>query len=519
MSGMSTSPKADFAVFRFAPFLLLSILFLTGLVGPASVFAQKSGGQVPFKIVTIIDRNELGESIGAPTHVMFDRAMDETYVLSGGKIIVYGPDFYPYIALGKGRGVEAPQGMAIDRDGMLYVCQRASDGKPARITIFNAAFFPVRDIFFKGFPHSKDFVPNRLAVSQDGLIYVAATLVPGVLVMDQQGKVLRWLKPKGYYSARLQIDIEAPEDGDTSGKDDSRNGEQAEGGSQAETGNEDLALEDQFSGLPAELIPKKKKTAAKEKGKGQHPVIIVDIEIDQEGHLYFLSETEGKVYVYSADEEFLYSFGSKGGAPGKLGRPRGLAVDEQKKCVYVIDYLRQTLLIYDLAGKYILDFGGVGSGPGWFRFPTDVVLNRKGDVIIADLYNSRVQVLNLQFQSRFPLFGAKPEPSEDKDVTTASYPPKEDVKKKPEVEGLDSSLEQPEALSEQSDSGVAVDSKEELSPPEEKLPAPISPSSAGEEESLSATGDDSPAPEVVSPEESPEPEITEEPIGANMDDF
>ena len=511
MSGTRLPLNDSPVMFRLvAGCLFFFVFFLTCWFWPTVVSAQGKQEQIPYNVVAILDRNELGNPLHSPSQVMFDPSMDELYVQNGEEIVVYGPDYYPYIAFGKGRGAEKPRGMAVDRNGMLYLCQAAAGNNPALIRIFNAAFFPVRDILFKDFADAEKFIPNRVAVSQDGLIYVAASRMPGVLVMDQQGEVLRWLKPQGKFFAAGVL---------RGGEDDEKDLVSGENEKQEDAAKEESSSGDPFADFPADLIPKKKEVEVKKRVAKLRPVLIVDIDIDQEGHIYLLSETEGKVYVYSANEEFLYSFGIKGGSSGKLSRPRGLAVDEKKKCIYVIDYQRQTLVIFDLTGKYIQDFGGVGWGPGWFNYPTDIALNRNGDVIIADLLNKRVQVLNLQFQSRFPLFGANPELVEEKESPTASYAPESGVNKKPAEEGVDLPLVQPESPLKQDDSGAAVDSKDAVVPPlEEPLPEPISPSSAGEEESLSATGDDPSGPEVPSSGVSPEVGFTEEPIGANMDD-
>ena len=361
MSSM-TALKDNVQMSRMAGYLLFFLFLLSCHV--LSVSAQDSGeiGAIPFDVVAILEQNELGEPIGSPSYLMFDSSMDEIYVQSGGKIVVFGADYYPYVSLGKGRGAVNAQGMAIDRHGMLYLCQQSSEDKPPRITVFNGAFFQVREIFFKGFDGAEDFEPKRVAVSQDGLIYVSSIRVPGVVVLNQQGEFLRWMKPMGKYSARvLQEARKAKAD-----KEKQNNGDREGEGAEVEGGEIEPAADDPILGLPAGLIPKKKIVEEEKTVDGQLPVLIVDIDIDQEGHIYLLSESESKIYVYSANEEFLYSFGTKGGSSGKLSRPRGLAVDEKKKCVYVIDYMRQTLVIYDLVGKYLQEFGGAGWGPGSF---------------------------------------------------------------------------------------------------------------------------------------------------------
>ncbi len=64
--------------------------------------------------------------------------------------------------------------------------------------------------------------------------------------------------------------------------------------------------------------------------------------------------------------------------------------------------MRHTVLIFDLGGKFMHEFGGLGAGPGWFQYPTALALNKKGNLIVADLFNQRVQILDIRFEYSFP---------------------------------------------------------------------------------------------------------------------
>ena len=487
---------------------LLPVVFFLVLNIPLLCLAQEKTeqgidiGNIPFEVVAVLKANDLGAPLLFPSKVMFDPSMDETYVLSGDRIVVYGSDFYPFIALGKGRGAGGTTGMAIDRNGYLYLAQSQSEGKPPKVTIFNAAFFPVREIFFKGFKGALDYSPRCVAVSQDGLIYVASENVPGVLIMDQQGKPLRWLRPriKSFPIAVRTgvVNVVGEDDEDSEGE----LAVEAEQNKDAEEARQDP--DETLLGLPDELLPKQQAAPDKKKKRSYTEVNIVDIDIDQEGHLYLLSENASKIFVYSANEQFLFSFGVKGGSSGKLSRPRGLAVDEKKKCVYVVDYMRQTLLIYNLAGKFMQEFGGMGWSPGWFNYPTDVALNRDGNVIISDLYNQRVQVLDIQFHIRFPLFGTEQQSEEEKEKTDIGAIP---VESKDEGSGKKQSADVEAGGGEQGKS---------LSPQEKAM------SGANDRPKSGKKGLDADSSVVGPPSiQSKKPaasDIIEEPIGALLDD-
>jgi DNA-binding beta-propeller fold protein YncE len=194
---------------------------------------------------------------------------------------------------------------------------------------------------------------------------------------------------------------------------------------------------------------------------GQRPVLIRAVTIDSAGNIYMVSSETGKVYVYGPDEAFLFSFGTKGGTPGRLSQPRGVAVDRERGLMYVVDYMRHTILAYDKAGTYLFEFGGKGEAPGWFKFPTDVVVNKRGQLIVSDLFNHRLQVLEVKYQKEFPSLEELKRPSPPgKD---ASAPPEDAVK---EGATPDQPSVQPDAVPEvpavQPDAGVQEESQDQL---------------------------------------------------------
>lgn len=488
---------------RSSVWVLFAVLFGSFWLGQVvNASGEVGGGAVPVKLVTMLTKDDQGKTYKFPSQVFYDSTMDEMYVLANSKLNIYNSEFYPILSLGAGRGAFAPQGGFVDRDGQLYLCQSSFQGKPARVTIFNAAFFPVREIFFDKIEGAESFQPARVAVSQDGVIYLSGINTRGVLVLDNDGNFLRWLKPEDRVFSKVAIKeaLAAKK----------REAEKAAAESAGEA--EDTDASDEFyapyADIPTELMPKSKQEVKKEENYGVAPVLVADLVIDSEGHIYLLSEETSKVYVYSANEQLLFSFGHKGGAFGKMSRPRALAVDEKKKCVYIVDYMRHTVLIFDLAGKFMYEFGGMGWSPGWFNYPTDIALNRNGELYIADLFNNRVQVLDVRFQVRFPLFGTQEpvveEGADQEDASVAETTPNGEVRQEEPVR-------QPQPVLE-----------------ETPLPEPITPPTETEEESLAATGVDSPGSETVAhpvpgdpafPASPATPDIVEEPIGAIPDNM
>lgn len=340
-------------------------------------------------VVGIIDADQNGDGLRLPGEVFCDPTVDETYVVDNGKISVYGGNLFPVASLGIGRGTETAMGVYVDKDGFVYVLQAAHYEKPARISIYNAAFFPVREIDLSAIPGTAN--PKSLAIGSKGNIYVAFEAgVRGVLVLDQEGDFSRWLKPMDLIFDQAAI------------RQSGAAGEQEEEGGPAE---DKVEPDFDISELAPQLIPKTSDqvfSVLDEPGLG--PVQVNDIQVDSDGNIYALSMETSKVYIFNPDEEFLYSFGEKGGSTGKLSQPKKLVIDEKKKAIYIVDATRHAILIYDLSGRFMYEFGGMGNRPGWFQYPSSLATNKQGYLVVADRFNRRVQVLDVHFEYKFPLF-------------------------------------------------------------------------------------------------------------------
>ncbi len=107
-------------------------------------------------------------------------------------VLIISPEF-PWAV---GRGVDSPNGIFVAGDGRLFICQGRTAKNPPRLTILNAAFFPLKEILVQQFPEAESFVPNRVYVGRNGNIYVAGIDFRGLMVLDSEGNFLHWLKPK-----------------------------------------------------------------------------------------------------------------------------------------------------------------------------------------------------------------------------------------------------------------------------------------------------------------------------------
>ena len=287
--------------------------------------------QSAVRTLGVIAEDDLGRQLSYPSTIFYDAAADEIYVTDAakGQVVIYAGDYFPQLAVGKGRGLEAIYS-AYARNGEIYFCVGRGPNEPrGHIAVFNAALLPVRKIFFDKIPGHENFLPRQMVIGATGLIYVVGVNASPVLVLDGDGHFLREIRPR-----------------------------------------------DEVLGVPEDAS-------------------ILALTIDDSGRLYFLSEAQGRVFVYDQKEKLLLKFGQKGGGSGKLARPRGIAVDEERRRIYLVDYLRHTASVYAMQGDYLFEFGGMGVGRGWFYYPTDVAVDGRGHVLITDTFNHRVQVFRI----------------------------------------------------------------------------------------------------------------------------
>lgn len=380
---MIVTSAERYRIFRWQLWLLL----LTCLLFPPPVLALRG---LDVQSVAQITFDDEGRPLDYPSSVFYDPLQEELYVINGGngRIIVYGPDYFPRWSIGSGRDVLTPSGGTVLPDGRVFAVQIKNRSNPTpRITVLNGAFFPVLDIPLDNIPGAEGFNPRNVAISAGGLMYVAGNLYRGVLVLDDEGFFLRQLQPTDMLSA-LSADYESEEAVPDAGVTDAVAA---------------AAGKDDYVNIPEEFRPRQSRedriSSAEAKNVG--PVKVNYVAIDSQGRIYMVSPETGKIYVYDSEERFLFAFGTKGGSPGQLSNPRGLAIDEERGLIYVVDYMRHTILAYNMGGEFQFEIGGRGNTPGWFNFPNDIALNSRGEVIVADLFNRRVQVLDVGYEERF----------------------------------------------------------------------------------------------------------------------
>jgi DNA-binding beta-propeller fold protein YncE len=115
--------------------------------------------------------------------------------------------------------------------------------------------------------------------------------------------------------------------------------------------------------------------------------------------VYVVDTQQDQVLVFDADSYKLLRRIGVGGkkhtlvGPGEFSLPTNVAVDKEGN-VYVTDTLNNRVEIFDADGNFISEFGKAGDGPGRFARPKGIAIDGDGHIWVADEIQSRVQAFN-----------------------------------------------------------------------------------------------------------------------------
>ena len=123
------------------------------------------------------------------------------------------------------------------------------------------------------------------------------------------------------------------------------------------------------------------------------------LAIDKENRFLYVADAElDQVLVYDADPPYklLRKMGTGGKEhtltmPGDFARPSNVAVDRDGN-LYVSDTLNFRVEVFDAEGNFIRTFGKAGDSPGYFTRPKGIAIDGDGHVWVADAVQNRVQV-------------------------------------------------------------------------------------------------------------------------------
>ncbi|MGA2617644.1 MAG: SMP-30/gluconolactonase/LRE family protein [Thermoguttaceae bacterium] len=125
---------------------------------------------------------------------------------------------------------------------------------------------------------------------------------------------------------------------------------------------------------------------------------VLGLAVERTGNVFATVRTKNsrEVQQFSAAGTFVNAWGSIGTLAGQFCSPNGIALDREGN-LYIAESSAwgtgssHRVQKFTLAGKFLATWGTEGSGDGQFNLPVGIALDGRGNVYVADTYNSRVQ--------------------------------------------------------------------------------------------------------------------------------
>jgi DNA-binding beta-propeller fold protein YncE len=121
------------------------------------------------------------------------------------------------------------------------------------------------------------------------------------------------------------------------------------------------------------------------------------LRIDREGNVWTTDLSTQQVIKYDPHGKVLLALGTKnkeGTGQSHFDQPADVAISSAGD-IYVADgYGNSRVVKFNREGKYLLEWGKPGKGPGEFDLVHAIVLDGKGRVYVGDRENDRIQVFD-----------------------------------------------------------------------------------------------------------------------------
>ena len=143
------------------------------------------------------------------------------------------------------------------------------------------------------------------------------------------------------------------------------------------------------------VIDTEAKTVERRESSSRAPLSLpVGVAVDADGRLFVSDAVLHSLICFSAEGQPVALFGT-----ANLGRPGGIAIDRTRNRLYAADAKEGRVAVFDTKSLKLVGYYG-GPSPrgrrdnGTFNGPTNVAVDQKGMIYVADTLNYRVQVFD-----------------------------------------------------------------------------------------------------------------------------
>jgi DNA-binding beta-propeller fold protein YncE len=121
------------------------------------------------------------------------------------------------------------------------------------------------------------------------------------------------------------------------------------------------------------------------------------LRVDRDGNVFVTDNGDHQVMKFTRDGKLLFTLGVKGkpATDSKtFNRPTDIAFTRNGDFYISDGYGNSRVVKFSKDGKYLLDWGKRGTGPGEFNTPHSVAVDSKGTVYVSDRENNRIQIFD-----------------------------------------------------------------------------------------------------------------------------
>ncbi|GAB5499568.1 MAG: peptidyl-alpha-hydroxyglycine alpha-amidating lyase family protein [Pseudohongiellaceae bacterium] len=121
----------------------------------------------------------------------------------------------------------------------------------------------------------------------------------------------------------------------------------------------------------------------------------------QQGHTITRIDTNGRILLR------LGARGFTGNGPNTFNGPADVAQAPNGDFFVADGHWNNRIVKYDNSGRYMMEWGSKGAGPGQLDLPHSIVIDRRGRVLVGDRSNHRIQIFtqNGEYITEWDQFG------------------------------------------------------------------------------------------------------------------